>query len=153
MLDVFELSTEECFALLSRGVVGRLAICAPEGPHVLLVNYSFADCAVYFHTQPDGVAARANGRVVAFAVDHVDYEWQHGWSVTIRGVCEEVPEAVAARIFVHTAPPRPWAAGERSLLLRVPCTDASGRRLGGGWDPVAEMPVNRVAARPLGQGP
>lgn len=148
MLDVFELSTEECLALLRRGVVGRLVTCAPEGPHVLLVNYSFVDGAVYFQTQPDGLAANSLGHVVGFAVDHVDYEWQHGWSVTIRGVCQEVLESEAAQTFIHAAPPRPWAAGERSLLLRLPCTDVTGRRLGGGWDPLAEMPVNRFEARP-----
>ena len=151
MLDLFELSTEECLALLRRGVVGRLVMCAPQGPHVILVNYSVVDGAVYFRTQPDGLAARTQGALVAFAVDQVEYEWQHGWSVTVRGVCQEVPEAEAARTFAHTSPPRPWAAGERSLLLRVACTDVTGRRLGGGWDPLAEMPVNRWGPGSLGR--
>ena len=80
MLDVLVLSTEECLALLRRGVLRRLITCAPRGPHVLLVNYSFAHGAVYFQTHPAGVAAQSQGHPVAFAIDHVDYEWQNGWS-------------------------------------------------------------------------
>ena len=45
--------------------------------------------------------------------------------------------------------PRPWAAGRRSLYLRIPLTEVTGRRLGDGWDleetlPVASGPLTRV---------
>ena len=41
--------------------------------------------------------------------------------------------------------PRPWATGQRNLVVRVPWTEVTGRQLGGGWDPWQHLPVSRLA--------
>ena len=148
MLELFELGADDCRRLLAGGVVGRVAVTTPEGPHVVPVNYVLLDEAVTFHTGRDGaVATHAPGTMVAFAVDQVDYQWQHGWTVLVRGVCELVTDDRDVEWARRTAP-SPWAAGSRELVLRVPCSQVTGRQLGHGWDPVADMPVHRVMPVP-----
>jgi hypothetical protein len=41
--------------------------------------------------------------------------------------------------------PRPWAEGQRNLVVRIPWTEVTGRQLGGGWDPWQHLPVRRLA--------
>lgn len=143
MLELLTLGLDECRQLLGSGVVGRLIVCTPEGPHVMPVNYALLDDHVALRTGRDGVVGRnAPGSVVAFSVDQVDYERQHGWSVTVRGVCEEVRDAGDIE-RIRGAAPSPWAAGSRDLVLRMPCSHVTGRVLGHGWEPLKEMPIHR----------
>ena len=44
--ESFELSPEECRELLMAGLVGRVAMCTPMGPHIVPVNYSVLDDTV-----------------------------------------------------------------------------------------------------------
>lgn len=144
MLPVLELDPDECLRLLGAGIVGRFAVMTPEGPHVAPVTYSLLDDAVVFCVGAGGVAAtRGPGALVGFEVDQVEYQWQHGWSVLVRGICEAVPDGAEAN-RIRRATARPWAFGPRDVVLRVPCTSVTGRKLGAGWDPVAEMAVHRA---------
>jgi len=95
-------------------------------------------------TAPDSLVGRhAPHATVVFEVDHVDYGYHRGCSVVARGDTDIV-EDPAELAHIHSVwEPRPWAAGDRSLVVRLHWTELSGRQLGQGWDPVAGLPVSR----------
>lgn len=144
MLEPIELSREESESLLRLGVVGRVAVSTPDGPHIVPVNYSVVDDAVVLRTTPYSVLGlHARDAVVAFEVDQLDQDQHHGWSVMARGRSEAVTDAGLLERIEAVCPPQPWAGGNRPLFLRIVWTELTGRKLGRGWDPKAEMPYKR----------
>ena len=145
MPEVHELSFSECQALLRAGVFGRMAVTAQDGPHVVPVNYSVSDAAILVRTAVDGLLARfGRGTRVAFEIDHVDYAYHRGWSVMVRGTTVAVDDPAELAAVRAVWEPMPWASGDRSLLLKLPLTEVSGRRLGSGWNPMSDLPVRRA---------
>jgi hypothetical protein len=90
------------------------------------------------------LGTQARGAMVAVEIDQVDYENQRGWSVVVRGRADVITDADALEHVRGTWGPHAWAAGNRSLHVRVPCTEISGRRLGAHWNPIDDLPVRRV---------
>jgi nitroimidazol reductase NimA-like FMN-containing flavoprotein (pyridoxamine 5'-phosphate oxidase superfamily) len=145
MYESFDLAEAECEELLRAGLVGRVAVCTPDGPHILPVNYSVVDDAVVIRTTPYSLlGSNAKGSVLALEVDQFDYEYQRGWSVVARGRCDVVVDPAQLAHIRETWNPTTWAKGGRTLYLRMRWTEISGRRLGQGWDPMASLPVNRA---------
>lgn len=145
MNEPFELSTDECRELLSAGLVGRVAVCTPVGPHVVPVNYAVVDDDVVIRTSPYSVlGSHARGSILALEVDHFDYERQRGWSVVARGRAEAVTGAEELNHIRRVWDPNAWASGQRNLYLRIRWSELTGRRLGGSWNPVAELAVRRA---------
>jgi nitroimidazol reductase NimA-like FMN-containing flavoprotein (pyridoxamine 5'-phosphate oxidase superfamily) len=145
MPEPFELSDAECRELLGAGLVGRVAICTPVGPHIVPVNYAVAGDSAVLRTTPYSVlGSHARGTMLALEVDQFDYERQRGWSVVARGRAEAVTGAGELQEIRRTWEPNAWASGARNLFLRLPWSELSGRRLGEGWSPVDELPVRRV---------
>ncbi|MEO5665964.1 MAG: pyridoxamine 5'-phosphate oxidase family protein [Nocardioides sp.] len=144
MTDLLELSRSECEGLLRLGVVGRVAIATPTGPHILPLNYAISRGDVVVCTSPYSVLGTyGRDSLLAFEIDHFDHPRHHGWSVVVRGraAAVEDPEELSTLVKVV---PRPWAGGSRSLFLRIPLTEVTGRRLGAGWDLEQDLPVHRV---------
>ena len=140
-----ELSTSECEALLRAGVGGRVALSTPTGPQIFPVNYAVVDGHVLLRTTPYSLlGTHGRGAVLAFEVDQFDHARQRGWSVVVRGRAEVVSDPDELDHIRRTWEPHPWASGVRSLFLRIPATEVSGRQLGSGWDPMADLPVRRV---------
>lgn len=124
------LDDDEARRLLGVGVVGRVAYVDADGTlQVVPVNYRERDGDVYWLTLPDGVLARAaDADQVVFEVDHHDDTFQDGWSILVRGRAERVDDdALAAELLERGL--RPWAAGERTTLLRLRADRTSGRRV------------------------
>lgn len=145
MFDSVELSRAECETLLRAGVAGRVALAAPDGPHIIPVNYSVVDGTVVIRTSPYSLLGTyAASAVLAFEVDHFDYEFQRGWSVVGRGRAEVVQDEEQLEHIRAVWSPRPWASGVRRLVIRLPLRELTGRRLGDGWNPLCELPVRRV---------
>jgi len=144
MSEPEELSADKCLELLRGAIVGRVAFVVPEGPRIIPVNYTTVDDAIVFRTTPYSLLGRDAEGPLAFEIDHVDYADQKGWSVVATGVGElvrDVDELAAGHEFWN---PRPWAGGSSRLLyVRLPWTEVTGRRLGGGWTPQNELPVRR----------
>jgi len=138
-----ELAPSQCERLLRRGSFGRVVLATETGPEIVPVNYAVRDDAVVIGTSPAGLLARyADGRRIAFEVDHVDESRWHGWSVVAHGVGEIVGAAdLPASGHVHA---RPWADGDRSCELRLAWTSLTGRRVGDGWDLEATMYSRRA---------
>ena len=145
MYETFDLSRAECEELLRAGLVGRVAACTPDGPHIIPVNYSVVDDAILLRTTPYSLlGSHAKGSVLALEVDQFDYEYQRGWSVVARGRAEAVVDAEQLDKIRRSWDPATWAAGRRSLYLRMRWTEVTGRRLGQGWDLMASLPVRRT---------
>lgn len=144
MADLLELGRSECEGLLRLGVLGRVAVATPNGPHILPVNYAVSHGDVVVCTTPYSVLGTyGRDSLLAFEIDHFDHPRHHGWSVVVRGraVAVEDPDELSA---LATVLPRPWASGSRSLFLRIQLSEITGRRLGAGWDLEADLPVRRV---------
>ena len=144
MYETFDLSHAECEQLLRAGLVGRVAACTPDGPHIIPVNYAVAEDAIVLRTTPYSLlGSHAKGSVLALEVDQFDYEYQRGWSVVARGRCDVVVDPAQLEHIRETWNPTTWAKGGRTLYLRMRWTEITGRRLGQGWDPMSDLPVNR----------
>jgi uncharacterized protein len=138
------LSEEKCVELLRGAIVGRVAFVTPEGPRIVPVNYTTVADAVVFRTEPDTLlGAHVAGIPIAFEIDQLDYSDQKGWSVVATGVAEIVDAAAELGETTAMSKPKPWAGGDRSLYVRLPWTEVTGRRLGGGWTHDNELPVRR----------
>ena len=136
-----ELSFEECARLLRAGVVGRIAMVTPQGPHIIPVNYAAVEESIVVATSPySALGTYGDSSVLAFEVDHFDYENHTGWSVAVRGRASAITDAAELRRLKQVWAPRPWAEGSRHLHLRIPWTELSGRSLGGNLS----TPVNRM---------
>ena len=144
MGEVRELTRSECETLLRRGVAGRVAIATPAGPHIVPLNYSVSEGSVVVCTTPYSLLGTyGRDSLVAFEIDHFEHARQRGWSVVVRGRSEVVDDPTELHTLVRVLP-RPWAAGRRSLYLRIPLTEVTGRRLGDGWDLEETLAARRV---------
>ena len=94
MADLLELSRSECEGLLRQGVVGRVAIATPNGPHILPLNYAVSRGDVVVCTTPYSVLGTyGRDSLLAFEVDHFEYPLHRGWSVVVRGRAAQVEDA------------------------------------------------------------
>lgn len=87
---VEELDDEECWRLIARGSLGRLAVVAGDGmPDVFPMNFLVRDRHIFLRTAPGGklqsVAARP---AVAFEVDGATTT--HFWSVVVHGLAQRL---------------------------------------------------------------
>ena len=145
MAEIRDLSTQECRMLLSSGVVGRVAISTPTGPHILPVNYSMVDEDIIVRTTPYSLlGTHGRGSTVAFEIDQFDYEQHIGWSVVARGRADLIGDSEQIAHIREQWQPVPWASGTRNMYLRVVCSELTGRRLGTGWNILDSLPVRRV---------
>jgi len=140
-----ELSYAKCRELLGGGVFGRVALCTPNGPRIVPVNYSVVSESIVFRTTASGVVATSDwASPIAFEVDHVDYSDHKGWSVVATGRGQRVDDAQELAHIQRTWDPRPWAGGSRPLYVRLAWAELTGRRLGQGWTHENEIPVRRT---------
>lgn len=143
-----ELDEDTCRALLVRGVVGRLAYWAYDGPRLHPFNYAVLDDLLVVRTRPASALTRLvreqPGASAAFEVDELDHPDQRGWSVQTRGPVAELADPAVLAEIERVRPPRPWAPGERTVLVGLRCTELTGRRLGAGWDPTDAQAYRRL---------
>lgn len=119
----------ECRSLLASRKVGRLAYCGAFGPRIVPLNYTLVDTFILFRPVPASDAAREiPQRWVAFEVDDVDEFLRAGWSVEVRGFAELLPIG-SIRMLDLPETPQPWRDGDHSLLIRVPLSNVTGRRV------------------------
>jgi nitroimidazol reductase NimA-like FMN-containing flavoprotein (pyridoxamine 5'-phosphate oxidase superfamily) len=149
MREPRELTEKECRDLLGAGGVGRVALAAPDGPHIVPVNYAVHDDSVVFRTTPYSVLGTHGWRTrLAFEVDHVDHERWRGWSVVAAGPGEMIEDADELAAIQTFWDPRPWAGGNRLLYLRLRWDRLTGRQIGAGWTPRGEPAERRVVTEP-----
>jgi nitroimidazol reductase NimA-like FMN-containing flavoprotein (pyridoxamine 5'-phosphate oxidase superfamily) len=122
------LSQRECLALLRSEQVGRVVFTEKALPAVIPVTYAVLDDAIVLATRAGSRLARsARGGVLAFEADRLDPVTRTGWSVVVTGMAEYVSDpAEVARIRTVLDP---WAPGGHNLVLRLPLTVVTGRRV------------------------
>ena len=127
-----ELTRSECFELLSREHLGRVAVVDDQGPVIFPVNFVLDRHMVVFRTdEGTKLDAAARGARVAFEVDGTDEAAHTGWSVLVRGEAIEVTDrAELARL--RRLPLGPWAPGAKTHYVRILPAVLTGRRI---WAP------------------
>ncbi len=146
MHTTVDLSREDCARLLGAGIAGRVALGTPTGPHIIPVNYTVDHDSVLVRTTAYSLLGTyGRDAQLCFEVDQFDYELKRGWSVVVRGRASFVDDQEELAEISRSGLPRPWAAGQRHLVVRIPWTEITGRQLGGGWDPWEHLPVRRLA--------
>ena len=131
MVEPVELSVDECWRRVGDNVLGRLGFDLGRGPRIHPMNYAVDGRTVVLRTSAGSELALfeelfAAGSLVAFEVDQVDHRVHQGWSVLMDGQLARVdPDQVPG-----PAVPRPWAGGERDVLIRFTPVTVRGRLLG-----------------------
>lgn len=126
------LSVDACWRILGGSVVGRVGFDLGRGPRIHPVNYAVDGETVVLRTSRSSELASfvelfAAGALVAFEVDHIDYEQHQGWSVLINGHVSPVEGPEELSRLHRTRFPRPWAGGDREVLLRITPVEVTGR--------------------------
>ena len=130
MNQAVELDHETCLKLLTGGLVGRVAVCTPDGPHIVPVNYVVVEQSVVFRTRAYSVlGANAWAGRLAFEGDHLDVESRSAWSVVVHGRGEMVEDDEELAAVRAVGDPQPWAPGNRALYVRLRWSTLSGRRV------------------------
>lgn len=118
----------ECIRLLGAVQTGRVAYNHPDGPVVVPVNHVMHGADILFRTSPDtALGQHLVAGPVSFQVDDVDAFNQSGWSVLVHGTASYADEADLPEYLSER--PVPWAAGDRTVYIRIRPTLVTGRRL------------------------
>ena len=145
-----ELTKGECFELLAREQLGRVAVVDDLGPVVFPVNFILDRHMVIFRTsEGTKLDAACRGSRVAFEIDGTDTATHTGWSVLVRGEAIEVTDP-AELVRLRKLPLHPWAPGAKTHYVRILPAALTGRRIwvpGGTMHPGGE-PQPGVTARP-----
>jgi nitroimidazol reductase NimA-like FMN-containing flavoprotein (pyridoxamine 5'-phosphate oxidase superfamily) len=125
-LDV--LSRATCFDLLRAHHFGRIAVVVDGQPLVFPVNYAVSGTHVVFRTDPGTKLHAADGKRVAFEIDHAEPFTHEGWSVLVVGVAHEEHDLLRHR-ELEALPIPVWAGGPKSHWIAVDIHAISGRRV------------------------
>ena len=112
---VVTLSEEQCWNLLSRYQLGRLALDVGGGPDIFPVNYVTDGPRVLFRTAPGSkLAGLTQNPRVAFEVDEFDDE--HGATAHTRNPTDRTTATTATVTATRLASVRPVVATSRRTL-------------------------------------
>lgn len=117
-----EILTEaQCWDLLSRKNVGRLAVTAGGSPDIFPVNFRMDGGSIVIRSNMGHKLLAASNAPVAFEVDHVDVAERFAWSVVVhgRGVVSPGGQEETA-----------WS-GPKDYEIRIQSEDVTGRRVSG----------------------
>jgi nitroimidazol reductase NimA-like FMN-containing flavoprotein (pyridoxamine 5'-phosphate oxidase superfamily) len=122
------LTESECWELMARTEVGRLAVCVGTGPEIFPVNFVTDNRTVLTRTaEGTKLAAVSVNPQVAFEADGLDTVRGDAWSVVVRGtarVLDKLNDVYAAREL----PLVPWDATPKPIFVRIEPATISGRR-------------------------
>lgn len=124
---VVDLPVDECWTLLRRYVVGRLAVTADGAPDIFPVNYATDHGSVVFRTAEGTKLAAAVGAAVAFEVDGYDSDAGEAWSVVVKGTAEQVRRQEEL-LATTDLPLFPWHAWPKPRFVRIVPGSVTGRR-------------------------
>ncbi|MEO3937737.1 pyridoxamine 5'-phosphate oxidase family protein [Dermatophilaceae bacterium Soc4.6] len=123
-----ELAQHECWELLRREGVGRLAVTHLGAPDIFPVNHLVDHGSIVIRTAAGTKLAAAAGRPVAFEVDGHDLTAGTAWSVVVRGTARKILEREET-LSALRLPLVPWQEGRKPWFLRIEPVEVSGRRL------------------------
>ncbi len=128
--EVFrELSELECTNRLGRNGVGRIALCTPDGPVILPVNFVMDAGTVLLRTAPYTVIAAHAWDKAAFEIDDIDDDMRRGWSVLVMGRAAPVGDIDEISDSTVAGELTPWAPGSRHMYIRITPDRITGREV------------------------
>jgi len=141
--ELHELSENQCWRLLGRKKVGRLAVSIENRPDIFPVNYQLDEETIVVRTGAGlKLAAATLGVGVAFEVDALDEMDHTGWSVVVHGSAEEVA-GTEELIDVDRLLIEPWSRGVKNRYLRITPSKVTGRQISSEPGKPASFPIGR----------
>lgn len=123
-----ELSAAECWRLLRRHEVGRLAVSITDHPDIFPVNYVVDGDGIVFRTGAGTkLAAAVLGKGVAFEIDGYDPIAGDAWSVVVKGHARQI-EHMIEYFEADDLPLFPWHASPKPDIVRIEPGETTGRR-------------------------
>ncbi|MCH6229451.1 pyridoxamine 5'-phosphate oxidase family protein [Microbacterium sp. CFH 31415] len=137
---VWKLTEEECWNLLARRELGRLALTGPTGPEIFPVNYVVDGPRLLFRTAPGSKLADLSAEPdVAFEVD--EYDESSAASVVVKGRASRL-ERQSEIDAADALPLRPWIPTLKYRWVKISPAAISGR-----WFERTPEPDRYVASR------
>jgi nitroimidazol reductase NimA-like FMN-containing flavoprotein (pyridoxamine 5'-phosphate oxidase superfamily) len=124
------LEPRECWALVRRAEVGRLAVAVGGRPDIFPINFAVDRGSVIFRTaEGTKLAAAVLGHGVAFECDGYEPTSGEAWSVVVKGRAIEMATESGLGLY----PPRdvplfPWHAAPKPRFVRIEADEVTGRR-------------------------
>jgi nitroimidazol reductase NimA-like FMN-containing flavoprotein (pyridoxamine 5'-phosphate oxidase superfamily) len=123
---VFALNEEECWNLLARRELGRLAVAVQGEPDIFPVNYVVDGPRVLFRTAPGSKLAELSVNPhVAFEVD--EYDDTFAASVVVKGVAKRL-ELQRDIDMADALPLTPWIPTLKYRWVQISPISITGRR-------------------------
>ncbi|MBW4041497.1 MAG: pyridoxamine 5'-phosphate oxidase family protein [Acidobacteria bacterium] len=134
--EIYELDDADCWALLERGALGRLAVAVADLVDIYPVNYAVDDRRLYFKTaEGSKLAALVIRSQVAFEIDGVDD--QTAWSVVVKGDARLI-DRVDERAIAERLPIVSWLPTVKRRIVVIDPVEVTGRAFLRGAEPDAE---------------
>lgn len=125
--DAVVLTESECWSLLERHVVARLAVDVGGHPDIFPINYMIDNESIVFRTGAGTkLAAAVLSRHVAIEIDGLEVDGSV-WSVVVKGVAHEVTD-MDERFSMDDLPLYPWIASDKPNFVRIVPELTTGRR-------------------------
>ncbi|HYN32594.1 MAG TPA: pyridoxamine 5'-phosphate oxidase family protein [Ilumatobacteraceae bacterium] len=157
------LSESECWELLGKADVGRLAVDIAGQPDIFPINFLADDGGIVFRSAAGTkLAGAVLNRFVAFEIDGYQPGDRTAWSVVVKGQARAV-EGMQEVFDAENLPLFPWLGWDKPNFVRIDPTVVTGRRYhivdsavpdaSIGWAPVDDDDVEPLAARPAPDAP
>jgi nitroimidazol reductase NimA-like FMN-containing flavoprotein (pyridoxamine 5'-phosphate oxidase superfamily) len=124
-----ELNRRDCLDRLQGSGVGRVAVCTPDGPVIIPVNYVMDDETVVVRTAPYTLLAGHAWDQAAFEIDDLDHDMRRGWSVLVVGQAAPVEDPDEIAESQRLSELMPWAPGSRNMFIRITPQRITGREV------------------------
>jgi nitroimidazol reductase NimA-like FMN-containing flavoprotein (pyridoxamine 5'-phosphate oxidase superfamily) len=140
------LTEPQCWELLRRSDVGRLAVGIGGRPDIFPVNHVVDHGTIVFRTaEGTKLAAAVLGRAVAFEVDGYDPRHGSAWSVVVKGRAVEI-ERVHELLDANDLPLFPWHTAPKPRYVRIEPAEVTGRSFAAVRRQVTAGPTVRARA-------
>lgn len=122
------LSVDECWNLLDRTSVGRLAVDVGGRPDIFPINYVVDDGTLVFRSQAGTkLASAVLLHHVAVEIDGYEPGGRSVWSVVVKGEAHLI-EHMQAVYDAQELPLFPWVASPKPNFVRISPNSVTGRR-------------------------
>lgn len=120
--------SDECWALLERSPVARLAVDLAGHPEIFPINFVVDDSTIVFRSGAGTkLAAAVLNRHVAIEIDGERSDDESVWSVVLKGEAREIKK-MDERYAVEELPLYPWVDGDKPVFVRIVPREVTGRR-------------------------
>lgn len=139
--NIRRLGHDECWEIVDRHRLGRIAVIEAGRATVLPVNFAKDGSVLVVRTRHGStVASVADGRHAVLEVDEIDEELERGTSVIVHGRLRQIvhddEHQRVAGLGLH-----PWAGGDREVFVRLDVEDITGRTV-----PMSALAADGLAA-------